>query len=101
MILYNVTVSLDENIEADWLAWMKEDHIPKVMDTGMFVDRKIFKLLSHEQEGAITYAIQYFADSIKHINEYQEKYAEALQADHTEKFKDKFVAFRTMLEHVD
>lgn len=101
MILYNVTVSIDENIEADWLQWMKEDHIPKVMNTGMFVERKIFKLLSHEQEGAITYAIQYFADSINHINEYQEKHAEALQLEHTEKFKDKFVAFRTMLEHVD
>lgn len=101
MILYNVTVSLDENIETDWLTWMKEDHIPKVMNTGMFVDRKIFRLLSHEQEGAITYAIQYFADSINHIHEYQEKHAEALQTEHTEKFKDKFVAFRTMLEHVD
>ena len=101
MILYNVTVSLDENIEADWLRWMKEDHIPRVMNTGLFVDRKIFKLLSHEQEGAITYAIQYFADSINQINDYQDQHAEALQAEHTEKFKDKFVAFRTMLEHVE
>ncbi|MEO9965977.1 MAG: DUF4286 family protein [Reichenbachiella sp.] len=101
MILYNVTVSLDENIEADWLQWMREDHIPKVMDTGFFVERKIFKLLSHEQEGAITYAIQYFAESIEKINEYQNNYAEGLQSEHTEKFKDKFVAFRTMLEHVE
>ncbi|MEO9803523.1 MAG: DUF4286 family protein [Reichenbachiella sp.] len=101
MILYNVTVSVDESIEADWLLWMKTDHIPRVMDTGFFVERKIFKLLSHEQEGAITYAIQYFADSINHINQYQEKHAEALQSEHTEKFKDKFVAFRTMLEHID
>lgn len=101
MILYNVTVSIDENIETDWLHWMKEDHIPKVMDTGMFMDRKIFRLLSHEQEGAITYAIQYFAESIEHIHEYQEKHAEALQAEHTNRFKDKFVAFRTMLEHVE
>lgn len=101
MILYNVTVSLDENIEPAWLAWMKEDHIPKIMETGLFVDRKIFKLLSHEQEGAMTYAIQYFADTIDHIQEYQAKHADALQAEHDEKFKDKFVAFRTMLEHVD
>ncbi|UXX80270.1 DUF4286 family protein [Reichenbachiella carrageenanivorans] len=101
MILYNVTVSLEENIEPVWLQWMKQDHIPKVMETGLFVDRKIFKLLSHEQEGAITYAIQYFADTIEQINIYQTKHAEALQAEHDEKFKDKFVAFRTMLEHVD
>lgn len=101
MILYNVTVSIDENIESEWLDWMKNDHIPKVMDTGMFVERKIFRLLSHEQEGAITYAIQYFADSINHIQEYQARFAEKLQEEHTLKFKDKFVAFRTMLEHIE
>lgn len=101
MILYNVTVSIDENIESDWLQWMKEDHIPKIMNTGVFADRKIFKLLSHEQDGAITYAVQYFAETVEHINEYQEKHAEKLQAEHTARFKDKFVAFRTMLEHID
>ena len=31
MIVYNVTVSVDENITSDWLAWMKDEHIPEVM----------------------------------------------------------------------
>ena len=100
MILYNVTVSLDEKIESEWLTWMKKEHIPEVMKTEKFFDKKIFRLLSHEQEGAITYAIQYFAKTQEDIQAYQEEYAGALQAAHDEKFKDKFVAFRTMLEEV-
>lgn len=100
MILYNVTVSLDEKIEKEWKEWMLNEHIPAVMDTGLFVKRKIFVLLSHEQEGAITYAIQYFAETIEKVQEYQDKYAESLQAQHDSKFKDKFIAFRTMLEQV-
>lgn len=101
MILYNVTVSLDQNIESDWLTWMKNEHIPEVMNTGKFIENKIFKLLSHEQDGAITYAIQYFASSLDQVHDYQKNHAEALQAVHNEMFKDKFVAFRTMLEQVD
>ena len=45
MIIYNVTVSLvDQNIHQDWLKWMKEIHIPEVMDT-VFLDNKICRLL--------------------------------------------------------
>ena len=46
MIIYNVTVSLvDQSIHQDWLKWMKEIHIPEVMDTGFFLDNKICRLL--------------------------------------------------------
>jgi hypothetical protein len=41
MILYNVTVSIDESVEKEWLQWMKEVHIPDVMNTGLFVSSKI------------------------------------------------------------
>ena len=37
MIIYNITVSIiDQNIHQNWLKWMKEIHIPEVMDTGFF-----------------------------------------------------------------
>ena len=42
MILYNVTISIDTSVEEDWLQWMKEIHIPDVMNTGLFIDNKIY-----------------------------------------------------------
>lgn len=100
MILYNVTVNIESGVEADWLTWMKDIHIPEVMETGMFVEHKIFKLLQDEPQGS-TYSVQYFAKSMREIEEYQAKYASKLQQDHTNKFMNKFVAFRTLLEKVN
>jgi len=34
------------------------------------------------------------------IEQYQKEFATALQADHSARYKDKFVAFRTLLEEV-
>jgi hypothetical protein len=34
------------------------------------------------------------------LADYQDNHAPALQVEHTEKFKDQFVAFRTILEMV-
>ena len=41
MIIYNVTISIDKEMEKTWIDWMKSTHIPDVMNTGMFLDCKI------------------------------------------------------------
>ena len=79
MILYNVTVNIDKESEADWLQWMKAVHIPEVLATGMFVENKIFKLISPpENNQGTTYSIQYFASSLKELDDYLENYAPRL-----------------------
>lgn len=102
MILYNITVNVNPEIESEWLNWMIKEHIPKVMKTGFFQESKFFRLLNElpEAEGS-TYSIQYFAENIDDLNEYQAKYSTELQQEHLQKFKDQFVAFRTYLESVE
>ena len=67
MLLYNVTVGIDKEIESEWLVWMKEYYLPKAMQTAAFLDFKIYKVLTHEDEGSVSYSIQYFSDSIEKV----------------------------------
>ena len=41
MIIYNVTVNVEAEIHNDWISWMKEVHIPDVMNTGYFLENKM------------------------------------------------------------
>jgi hypothetical protein len=100
MLLYNVTVGVDKDIEQEWLLWMKEIHMPDVLKTGMFVSSKIYKVLHDQDDGTVSYSVQYFAKSIDHIQQYLEVYAPALIEAHRQKFINKHVAFRTLLEEV-
>jgi len=100
MILYNVTINIEQDAEAEWKEWMKHVHIPDVMATGLFVEHKFFKLLGDEPQGT-TYSIQYFAETIAQFEEYETNHAAGLQKDHMDKFGSKTVAFRTLLESVD
>lgn len=99
MILYNVTVNVEDGIHQDWLNWMKETHIPDVMNTGMFIENKILKLLSQlpDEEGT-TYAIQYFCKSLEDLEQYQQNFAPQLQQDYLKRYGNKVVAFRSILE---
>ncbi|MFY8191068.1 MAG: DUF4286 family protein, partial [Bacteroidia bacterium] len=59
MIIYNVTINVEDSIHQEWLAWMQEKHLAEVMATGMFSSYKMLKLLSRqEDETGTTYAIQ-------------------------------------------
>ena len=98
MIIYNITVNIDESVHEEWLYWMRDVHIPEVMAVGLFTDSRMLKLIGDEDSGGHTYAIQYTVESMEKYNTYQEKFAPALQKVHIDKYKDKFVAFRTLLE---
>ena len=101
MIIYNVTVNIEDSIQLDWLNWMKTVHIPEVMETGYFLDNRMSKVLTtQEGETEHTYAIQYTCNSMAELDEYQEKCAAPLQEEHGKRYQGKFVAFRTLLEIV-
>jgi len=99
MLLYNVTLILDDAAAEEWLQWMKEIHIPEVMATGMFVSNRLLKVIDSPNEG-VTYCAQYVAENLEKYNQYQEVYAPALQQDLNDKFKNRFVAYRTLMEFV-
>lgn len=100
MILYNVTTSLDPEIEEQWVSFMRDTHIPEVMATGFFVKSQLCRLLN-EEDGGITYAAQYYCVSLDQLEEYQEIAAPALRAEVEKHFAGRYASFRTMLEVVE
>jgi DNA replicative helicase MCM subunit Mcm2 (Cdc46/Mcm family) len=100
MIIYNVTVNIDQSVHDEWLQWMRQVHIPDVMRTGYFVANKILKVMVDQESGGETYSIQYTCNSMNDYLEYEHNHAPRLREEHAEKFKNKFVAFRTLLEEV-
>ena len=99
MILYNVTIGIDKDIEQEWLSWMKETHVPRVMNTGKFLDSKIFKVIGQEEgEQSVSYSFQYFAKSINEVVDYLDNHAGPIVEDHNRRYVNRHVAFRTLLE---
>ncbi len=99
MIIYNVTINIENDVHLDWVNWMKTVHIPQVMATGFFIEHKFCKLLNTEEdETGHTYAIQYTCANRSDLDEYREKHSSALQKEHLARYEGKFVSFRTLLE---
>lgn len=102
MIVYNVTINIEDDVNTEWVKWMRETHIPEVMRTGLFLSYTFNRLLTrqHDETGT-TYVIQYLARNMADYEAYQDKHAPALQQETRRLFEGKFVAFRTIMETVD
>ncbi len=99
-VIYNVTVNIDHEVHNDWFEWMRQEHIPEVLGTGMFIDARFSKILA-EESGGLTYSIQYLCHDMEHYQKYQAEFAPSLQNKHNQKYGGKFVAFRTVLRVED
>lgn len=98
MIIYNVTVKVNNDIAADWVKWMKEEHMPELLDTGLFSDCRLCRLLEQDEEEGVTYIAQYFCDNIQQYNTYIAGHAQTMRDKGFRRFGNGFIAFRTLME---
>jgi hypothetical protein len=100
MIIYNVTINVDESIHEEWINWMQEIHIPEVLATGKFIKALMSEVLVNENLGGITYSIQYTCDSRDTLLKYYKEDAQRLRDEVYKRFGNKFGAFRTEMNIV-
>lgn len=101
MIIYNVTIKVTESIHPQWLVWLKEEHIPDVINTGCFTKATILRLLEVDDSEGPTYAIQYFAESKGLYNRYIDKFAPEMRQRSFDKWGNGFIAFRSVMQVVN
>jgi hypothetical protein len=99
MIIYNVTLSINPELETEILTWLVDEHIPEVMNTGLFDSQSMYKVVeNHVDRHHNSYAVQYTLSSWDKVDTYVEKHAEGLKDKTKEKYGENLLAFRTFLE---
>lgn len=101
MLIYNVTTKVSWKIHEAWVAWMKEKHIPEVMEKGCFTQYRFARLLETDETEGPTYTIQYYAEGREPYQRYIEFHAPALRKDALDTWGDQFIGFRSLMELVN
>ncbi len=101
MIIYSITSIIKEEIEEEWVSWMRDIHIPDILKTGYFKAHKIYKVqIPSTSIGEVTYIIQYELDSLELYREYSSKEAARLQSEVSAKFIGRAKVARTVMEEI-
>lgn len=91
---------MDHSIGINWLAWLKEEHIPDIIHTGCFTQATILRLLEVDDTEGPTYAVQYHAASRELYNQYIEQFSAEMRKKAITQWGDKCISFRSVMEVV-
>lgn len=100
MLLYNITIKIEQSVHDDWLAWMQQFYIPAYLNTGLFTEYKFCRIMGDADEHGVTYALQFVSQDQHSFQTYQQLHAKRLQNLQAERFLNQYVSFRTLMEVV-
>lgn len=100
MIIYNVTLKVETEVADEWINWMKTEHIQDLLDTGLFTECRLCRLLEQDETEGVTFSAQYACPDMTAYNNYIDNHAQSMRDKGFARFGGKFVAFRTVMEVV-
>ena len=100
MIVYNVTTKVDHSVTQAWITWLQEEHIPDIIATGCFTHAIVLHLIEVDDSDGTTYAVQYHTANKELYNHYLEQFANEMRNKEIDKWGNKFIAFRSLMEVV-
>ncbi len=99
MILYNITIIVDDSILDEWQQWVNKNFIDPITETGLFIEKKVFKILASPNEGT-TFSIQFFAEDAEKIATYRAKFETSIMEKHQQQFKGLALSFISLMEQI-
>jgi hypothetical protein len=91
-------MKVDNGIATDWLRWLHQEEIPRIVATGCFTHAVILQLLEVDNSDGPTYAVQYHAESKALYNRFIREHSVPLQKIAAETWGSQVVSFRSVLQ---
>ncbi len=100
MIVYNVTINILAEKESEFVKWMKQIYIPRVMETGFFFEHRFLRLLQ-EQEDGINFAAQFHTETMEKMLQFDKIHARDIDDLLDSTFQTEYISFRSLLESIE
>ena len=101
MLIYSVYLTLQQEIESEWLEFMQNKHIKDVMTTGCFTDYELIRELNSSEPGKVSFRVDYHVLDIEKMDEYLNDFSAELRNDVVSRFEGKFSAERKIYEVIE
>ncbi|HMH33953.1 MAG TPA: DUF4286 family protein [Puia sp.] len=101
MIVYNISTKVPWYISDEWLIWQQEEYIPEIMQSNLFDDYKIYRIMDLEEDEGPTYTVQYFTSDKERYQQYIEEFAPILREKAFARWGNQLLSFHSAMELVN
>ena len=98
-MIYSITFAVENRAESEWIAYMKEIHIPQILKSDLVTSYHFTKVLSDETTDR-AYNLQLHYPTRSHLEQYIAELDQEIQSRLQQQFNGKLGSFCTFLEQV-
>lgn len=98
MLIYNTTYHVEEEAVKNFLIWIREAYIPQVQKSDLLCHPRLYRILSHLQEGGESFSLQWEVEDSAKLHQWHISQGASLNKELADIFKDKVVSLPTLME---
>jgi len=99
MILYNITFLVNEDIDAEFTAWIQYDFLPKLANEAIFKGQSFLKVLDSPNEGE-TYSLQMMSPGEQEIEIFKSGFFKRIQEKTSQHWEGRLYLFESKMKYI-
>lgn len=101
MLIYNTTYQVENDDARNFVIWLHEVYMPQVEENGLLKDPRLTRILSHKEEESECFSLQWEVEDTRTLHQWHTAQGAALNAEMLQVFKEKVLAFSTLMEVIE
>jgi len=101
MLIFNTTYLVSDNVQGAWLLWVREQHIPFMLQFNPFSNPQVAKVIADEEQEGTSYSVQFHVPDMETLMLWKERFGLAFQENCAHQFGTEAIYFSTVLEIVE
>jgi len=101
MLIFNTTYLVSDDVHNNWLKWIREQHIPFMLDSTYFSHPQVARVITSDKQEGTSFSVQFRVDDMRTLKRWNQEYNKAFQDNCSQQFGTEVIFFTTVLELVD
>jgi hypothetical protein len=98
MIIYNTTYCVSDKVYGGFLKWIREKHIPGMLESGYFSSPRISKVIAEDVQDGTSISVQFEAPEIQAVSSWNDRFGDLYRMELASLFSEEVLYFATYLE---
>ncbi|MGI6047254.1 MAG: DUF4286 family protein [Petrimonas sp.] len=101
MIIYNTTFSIPKELQNEFLDFIRDEYIPLSTKNNLIKEPRLTRVFSKDDDEDYSFALEFKADTIEQLEEWNKMYGRKLYFLVMRKFKQHILGFTTLLQPIE
>ena len=101
MLIFNITFLVSDKVHGSWLKWVREEHIPFMIDSTYFTQPQVARIITSDKEDGTSFSVQFHVNDMRTLKSWNQEYSTLFQQNCSHNFGTEVLFFTTVLEIVE